>query len=235
MQDDRKHGDLFAEPNGQGLQSLLRYQVSKLGVLQSVNNVDYSPERTQNDPNDIQLLTLPDYSDTFKLAANLSEQMDFAEFEEPYAGVRKYPDTLFRTRLLGQTRVPRPTVSGGWTMETVPREYIGGLPTAVNLDEPLEVNELYFRWSGQLSHINFLDVPVVRPAGWSMPEFPGMKYKWPHQRKVVLSMYPDYDESLGDLSEKKLDYIGDLCTTGIRFMSPRVLQERLFCLAKTVT
>lgn len=172
-------------------------------------------------PSDFQLLKIRPAADSFEILARLSELSEFKEHEDAQADLRVFPYELNSTRIFGRTRKYYRDTDSSIKYDYSPVEYVGGIPHVVNLDTPITARELFVRWSGALTHFNLLTVPVVHPKGWTLTDWPTMRYEWPHQREVILKLNPDLDTTGLDLDTRSFEYLGDF-STGIRFLSPRV-------------
>ena len=146
------------------------------------------------DSRELQLLSLQGYADEYSVLFSTATSPDFKEFEAELLTERHLTDTSPRL------------------------SYSGGIPHVINLETPTTEKELFLRWTGQLTHFQVLDSPIIKTSGWYLSEHPDMKYEWP----FLADRYPErLDHPDFDNGRQEFDFIGDF-STGIRFRSPRM-------------
>ena len=145
--------------------------------------------RTDTTEHSVQLLRLPEYSAEYEKIFDSSDAEDYAEPEEDIYNALSFGDTQYRA----------------------------GIPCVANLDTPVTAKELFFRWSGALTHFQLLDSPIIRPESWTLADHPEMTYHWQFLEERVLLLDPSLTDV--DVGVMKYDYLGDI-STGIRFAHP---------------
>jgi len=89
------------------------------------------------------------------------------------------------------------------------------VPCFVNLDHPVSVKELFLRWTGTLSHIQLLDVPVIRSERWELADEASFDWEFLMENSTYVPVSEDDEPDI--TTEYK--FTGDL-STGILFEHP---------------
>ena len=152
-------------------------------------------EEQDNSNHSIQLLQLPEHSDTYEKMFDLNEVQGYTE---PGEGAALNEDI---------------------TVYPLDCEYRGGVPCVVNLPSPISAKELFFRWTGYLTHFQLLDSPIITPEYWTLADNEHMEFNWRHLAERILLSNPSLANSIVDFSRVKIESLGDI-STGIRFRHP---------------
>ena len=150
-----------------------------------------------SDKHSLQLLHLPEYSDTYEKIFDLA---DVQNYTEPGENVPSQDDPTVRP----------------FEHDC---EYRGGVPCVVNLDSSVSTKELFFRWTGYLTHFQLLDSPIIQPQYWTLADNEPMEFNWQHLAEKILLASPAMANSIVDFSRVKIESLGDI-STGIRFRHP---------------
>ena len=95
------------------------------------------------------------------------------------------------------------------------------VPCFVNLDRPVTAKELFLRWTGNLSHIQVLDTPIIRYGSWEFADESTFDWDFLAERSTYVPLYGPDESGTTDAPDTTIKYgfTGGL-ETGIRFEHP---------------